>query len=1043
MPGLVRKLVIIAAVDGLVLQSLSQRNQRTPSAIKIDYKTHQIISLEEGGKDGSTPSASLEAHGIVGKETEFDLPAIGFLTVACNLGLLTVSSTSFLITISRRQQVAQIRGKPIYVVTSVAFIPLSSQTDAENAVAQTKESLKKQSEDGKVGDSDSSDDEDDHSINVHDDSHEDDNLTHPTTPEPAIDSRPDTPKAAHKRSTSIAEDVIGRKGQYGRFADRWFSKKGWSVEKRRMQGMSADDVTKSRPIHDSGEDGGPAPVPDVNAYNTIYSHEDPSGLLLKGQKPNTASSTSADDVTNSLLPKLLKTTKMMLSSRSFFFSYDCDITRRIGHQDGRSSDIPLHKKVDHLVCHETVFRKQEADVEQFFWNRHITRPFIDGGLHSFVLPLMQGFVGQRTFSINAPSTQPEHNDAGDIIKLQNIEAKPEEQTTSSDKRDFLLTLISRRSIKRPGLRYLRRGIDDEGDTANSVETEQILSSSSWQPTDKIHSFVQYRGSIPLYFSQSPYSFKPAPVLQHSPATNHAAFKRHCTNIIGRYGGIQIVLLVDKHGVEAKIGEEYQKHVEQLNEEGAITGTKLDFEWFDFHAVCRGMKFENVSLLMETLGSKLDEFGKTVEVDGQVQKKQSGVLRTNCMDCLDRTNVVQSACGQRALEQQLKEDGINISLQTDKTTEWFNTLWADNGDAISKQYSSTAALKGDYTRTRKRDYRGAINDFGLTLSRYFNNIFNDYFSQAAIDYLLGNVTSQVFEEFEADMMSGDPTMSMRKVRQNAIDTSFKIVIADQSEELIGGWTLLSPHNQNSVRTFPFEEAVLLLTDAALYAVRFDWNMEKVSSFERVDLRSVLGLQYGTYITSTLAASQTDEKRNVGFVVRYRPGKEDVVRVNTRSLNNALGEKDGDKLSADDNHAVATATGGSASPAAPNVDLQGPSETSPKRNISTTTSAPTKILAFKALPARSSLAHLSDGHESPPVVSETELIKSICEEIERACLAGDVLNHDNNENHNDGQGKGEKGKAGMIEEKDIIPLTDAKKSTGLLEVWGHELKKLVWA
>ncbi|KAI9866695.1 MAG: hypothetical protein M1830_005918, partial [Pleopsidium flavum] len=614
-----------------------------------------------------------------------------------------------------------------------------------------------------------------------------------------------------------------------------------------MQGMSTDDVLKPQALNELGEDGaqpgGPAPVLDVQASD---SHEDPPGQMLKGQKRNTTSSTSAEDVTNSLLPKLLKTTKMMLGSRSFFFSYDYDITRRFGHQGGRSSDIPLHKKVDPL----------------FFWNRHIIRPFIDDGLHSFVLPLMQGFVGQRTFTVAAPSSQAEHNDTGNIIKLQNIEAKPKGKVASSDNHDFLLTLISRRSIRRPGLRYLRRGIDDEGDTANSVETEQILSSASWQVADKIHSFVQFRGSIPLYFSQSPYSFKPAPVLQRSPMTNHAAFKRHFTDITRRYGCIQIVVLVNKHGVEAPIGEEYQKHVEQLNEEGGISGTKLGFEWFDFHAVCRGMKFENVSLLMETLGSKLDEFGETVEVDGQVQKTQSGVLRTNCMDCLDRTNVVQSACGQRALEQQLREEGYNISLQTDRTTQWFNTLWADNGDAISKQYSSTAALKGDYTRTRKRDYRGAINDFGLTLSRYFNNIVNDYFSQAAIDYLLGNVTSQVFEEFEADMMSGDPAMSMRKVRQNAIDTSSKIVIADQSEELIGGWTLLCPHEQNSLRTLPFEEAVLLLTDAALYAVRFDWDMEKASSFERVDLRSVLGLQYGTYITSTLTATQTDEKRNVG-------------------------------------------------------------------------------------------------------------------------------------------------------------------------------------
>lgn len=163
----------------------------------------------------------------------------------------------------------------------------------------------------------------------------------------------------------------------------------------------------------------------------------------------------------------------------------------------------------------------------------------------------------------------------------------------------------------------------------------------------------------------------------------------------------------------------------------------------------------------------------------------------------------------------------------------------DGDAISRQYSSTAALKGDYTRTRKRDYRGALNDFGLTLSRYYNNIVNDYFSQAAIDFLLGNVTEQVFEEFEADMMSNDPAISMRKVRANAIDTSSKIVIAEQREDLMGGWTLLSPKEPNTVRTFPFEEAILLLTDAALYVVRFDWNLEKVSSFERVDLRSVAG------------------------------------------------------------------------------------------------------------------------------------------------------------------------------------------------------------
>ena len=29
---------------------------------------------------------------------------------------------------------------------------------------------------------------------------------------------------------------------------------------------------------------------------------------------------------------------------------------------------------------------------------------------------------------------------------------------------------------------------------------------------------------------------------------------------------------------------------------------------------------------------------------------------------------------------------------------FQTLWANNGDRISRQYAGTAALKGDFTRT---------------------------------------------------------------------------------------------------------------------------------------------------------------------------------------------------------------------------------------------------------------------------------------------------------------------------------------------------------
>lgn len=271
---------------------------------------------------------------------------------------------------------------------------------------------------------------------------------------------------------------------------------------------------------------------------------------------------------------------------------------------------------------------------------------------------------------------------------------------------FLLTLISRRSTKRSGLRYLRRGIDDNGDCANTVETEQILSSPTWDRSAKYRCFVQVRGSIPLYFSQSPYGFKPIPILHQSAETNEAAFLRHFEHLKARYGSVQIALLVDKHGNEARIGEEYEQMTRRTNERKETT--QLGCEWFDFHAECRGMKFENVVKLVTTLQDTIRAFGESVIQGGAVRQNQAGVIRTNCMDCLDRTNVAQSAFAQFVLQKDLEEEGFEIDLLHDESTQWFNILWADNGDAISRQYASTAALKGDFTRTRKRDYRGAVS-----------------------------------------------------------------------------------------------------------------------------------------------------------------------------------------------------------------------------------------------------------------------------------------------------------------------------------------------
>ncbi|KAF1937986.1 SacI domain-containing protein [Clathrospora elynae] len=978
MPPLVRKLLIFATLDGLILQPSTPRHHApsTQQAIKVDYKGN-VGPLLKDKREEDNAAVSVEAHGVI--------------------GLLKVATSYFLISIYDREQVAQVRGKPIYKITGVALIPLSSQADADKAIAATREHLKRRNNAPGLEDDDT-DSESDDAPSVTDSLVEE-----ASPPASEVMDAVTGQKGSPQEKTSVAEDVIQRRGVYGRFANKWFSRKGWSADNRRLQGLGSDENLAAKNV--------PPNVDSIVAKEEeqATSASKPDAIPTRGKDvPEIVSSEAIpkalggekDATTVALLPKILQTTKMYFSSGNFFFSYDYDISHGISQQQP-NSNLPLFKQFDPL----------------FFWNQHIISPFIDAGQHSFVLPVIQGFVGQRPFTIKTADTESDSlvvdpTATPDDIQLQswhekqkkdaesNVEANteaPAPETSLEHGKDFLLTLISRRSTKRAGLRYLRRGTDDEGCTANSVETEQILSSPTWTTTqDKIFSFTQIRGSIPLFFSQSPYSLKPQVTTWGSFETNARAFKRHFTDLSSRYGEIYCDSLIDKHGTEAKIGGLYEKHAKALNEDGGIDGKgkQLGFEWFDFHNVCRGMRFENVSKLMDSIEPFMKSTSWVEIADDQIKQEQTGVLRTNCMDCLDRTNVVQSACARTALEAQLSAGSYTIDLQNDPSTSWFNTLWADNGDAISRQYAGTAALKGDFTRTRKRQITGALTDFGLTLTRYYNNIVNDYFAQAVIDYLLGRATDTIFAEFEADMKSSDYFIDVRKVRQQAIERSAGIVIEDEDEDLIHGWTLSVPTAVNQVKTATFEEAVLLLTEKALYFCRLDWGTEKVREFERIPLESVQGLMRGVYVTSTLAQRHMDTDKNVGFIVKYgADGQGELVRKNTRALDSGAAKDEQRKQEAKEQDAAG------------------------------------RFLAFKALPPGSNVPSSNrDAPDTPE--NEVEVVKSVCDEILRVTNKAKKAD------------EGDEAKTLEVEETDIISLADAKRSTGYLEQAQYSLKKLVW-
>ncbi len=82
---------------------------------------------------------------------------------------------------------------------------------------------------------------------------------------------------------------------------------------------------------------------------------------------------------------------------------------------------------------------------------------------------------------------------------------------------------------------------------------------------------------------------------------------------------------------------------------------------DFHAYCKGDKYDQLKILVAKVESGISDFGWFVEdvKARKVLKLQAGAFRVNCLDSLDRTNVAQSKIALSILQRQLSKLGFNI------------------------------------------------------------------------------------------------------------------------------------------------------------------------------------------------------------------------------------------------------------------------------------------------------------------------------------------------------------------------------------------------
>ncbi|KAH6817270.1 Phosphoinositide phosphatase family protein [Perilla frutescens var. frutescens] len=126
--------------------------------------------------------------------------------------------------------------------------------------------------------------------------------------------------------------------------------------------------------------------------------------------------------------------------------------------------------------------------------------------------------------------------------------------------------------------------------------------------------------------------------------------------------------------------------------------------------------------------------------------QKGVLRTNCIDCLDRTNVAQYAYGLAALGQQLRALGVTTSTKMDlddPLAEELMGCYERMGDTLAHQYGGSAAHNKIFSQ-RRGQWKAATQsqEFFRTLQRYYSNAYMDAEKQNAINVFLGHFQPQV-------------------------------------------------------------------------------------------------------------------------------------------------------------------------------------------------------------------------------------------------------------------------------------------------------------
>ncbi|XP_063059389.1 synaptojanin-1 isoform X2 [Engraulis encrasicolus] len=449
--------------------------------------------------------------------------------------------------------------------------------------------------------------------------------------------------------------------------------------------------------------------------------------------------------------------RKVLNSGNFYFAWS---------STGISMDLSLN-------AHRRI--KEDTTDNRFFWNQslHLHLKHYGVNCDDWLLRLMCGGVEIRT------------------IYAGHKQAKA--------------CVISRLSSERAGTRFNVRGANDDGQVANFVETEQVIFLD-----DKVSSFIQIRGSIPLFWEQPGIQKKsiqgilfhlnqnrqsgqqaaedvnPHLVGSHRVKlsrgfeANAPAFERHFTALRRLYGKQVILNLLGMKEGEHMLSKAFQSHLKASEHAAQVKMVN-----FDYHQMVRGGKAEKLhSVLKPQVGKFMEECG-FFYYSGEmgVQRCQTGTLRVNCLDCLDRTNSVQAYFALEMLPKQLEDMGLTEKPQlVARFQEVFRTMWSVNGDSVSKIYAGTGALDG-------KAKGGKLKDGARSVTRTIQNNFFDSSKQEAIDILrLGSTLNSDLADKARALLTTSSLYASPRVLLGMCQNHHKYTRPKQIRVGVGTWNV---------------------------------------------------------------------------------------------------------------------------------------------------------------------------------------------------------------------------------------------------------------